>query len=40
MVMWIALVAALIVLDVAAWFWGADSRITSLERSDRPARSI
>jgi hypothetical protein len=33
-------VAALIVFDVAAWFWGVDSRHISLEPSDRPARSI
>lgn len=33
-------IAALIVFDVAAWYWGVDSRHLSLERSDRPARSI
>ena len=30
----------LLALDVAAWFWGVDSRDRSLTRSDRPARAI
>ena len=33
-------IAARIVFDVAAWFWGVDSRDLSLKPSDRPARSI
>ncbi len=34
------MIAALIVFDVAAWFWGVDSRHMSLAPSDTPARSI
>jgi hypothetical protein len=34
------LLAALLVFDIAAWFWGVDSRDFSLDRSDRPARAI
>ena len=33
-------IAALIVFDVVAWFWGVDSREWSTDRSDHPARSI
>jgi len=33
-------VAALIVFEVVAWFWGVDSRQLGLDRSGRPARSI
>jgi hypothetical protein len=34
------LVAVLLVIDIAALRWGADSRDWSTDRSDRPARSI
>jgi len=33
-------IAALIVFDVVAWFWGVDSRTKTLNRTDRPARAI
>lgn len=33
-------IAALVVFDVAAWFWGVDSRDWSTDRSDRPVRWI
>jgi len=36
----VIVIAALLVFDVAAWFWGVDSRHMSLALSDRPARSI
>jgi hypothetical protein len=36
----LVLFAALLVFDIAARYWGVDSRDSSTDRSDRPARSI